>query len=292
MPSSMTGFGQASFSDGEISVDVTVRTVNGKHLRTKVHLGLDMPRVTERITALAARHFKRGTVDLGVRLDWSGAGAIAFNERVIASYVSHLEKLRKKLGLSAEVQVDRVARLPGAMTADAVSNRAASRVWRKIKPAVTEALEGAARMRASEGRILATALRRCGAQIAKHLRRIEERAPKGARQYRQRLLRRTRPLLDEAGATLDKGALAREVILHGERSDITEELCRMKAHVAHLTRALREEGAGRKLDFIAQEMHREANTMASKASDAVMSELIIDLRGEVDTIREQVANLE
>ena len=292
MPSSMTGFGQASFADDEMSADVTVRSVNGKHLKTKVRLGLGLPVVEERVTALVAKHMRRGTVDVTVRLDWGRAGGMAFNGRMIAGYARELEKLRKKLGLSAGVSLDRVALLPGAMTADSLSNRAAGRAWRKLEPVVTEAVERALRMRASEGRALTAALKRTCSACLGLLRRIEARAPKGIRQFRQRLTKRIDSLLEDSGAELEPGFLAREIIIYSERSDISEELCRMRAHIAHFTDALEAEGCGRKLEFIAQEMHREANTMASKASDPVATELIIDLRGEVDKIREQVLNLE
>ncbi|MFH1732257.1 MAG: YicC/YloC family endoribonuclease [Planctomycetota bacterium] len=292
MPNSMTGFGQASFADDEMSVDVAVRSVNGKHLKTKVRLGLGLPAVEERITALVAKHMRRGTVDVTVRLDWGRAGDMAFNERMMAGYARELEKLRKKLGLSAEISLDRVALLPGAMMAESLSNRAAGRAWRKLEPVVTEAVERALRMRASEGRALTAALKRSCTAGSRLLRRIEARAPKGIEQFRRRLTKRIGILLEDSRAELEPGFLAREVIIYSERSDISEEICRMKAHIAHFTDALKTEGCGRKLEFIAQEMHREANTMASKASDPVTTELIIDLRGEVDKIREQVLNLE
>jgi len=292
VPSSMTGFGQASFSDHEVSADIIVRSVNGKHLKTKVHVGVGMPSVAERIAAMVAKCMTRGTVDVAVRLDWAGAGGTAFNERIIASYVRQLERLRKKLGLSAETRIDEVALLPGAMVSDGPSGRAENRIWRKLKPVVAAALESAARMRESEGRMLAASLRRNCSRITRLLARIESRAATGVAQYRRRLARRVRALLDEAGAALDPGSFAREIIMYAQRSDISEELCRMRAHVDHFVKALKGDGAGRKLEFIAQEMHREANTMASKAADPVTTERIIDLRGEVDKIREQVVNLE
>ena len=292
MLSSMTGFGQASFSDHEFSADVTVRSVNGKHLKTKVRVGVGMPSVAERITAMVAKCMTRGTVDVAVRLDWAGAGGTAFNERVIASYVRQLERLRKTLGLSAETRVDEVALLPGATVSNGPSSRAESRVWRKLKPVVAAALERTMRMRASEGRMLAAALRRNCSRMTQLLARVEARAPKAVAQYRRRLTRRVRALLDEVAGKLDPGSLAREAIMYSERSDISEELCRMRAHIDHFAKALKGSGTGRKLEFIAQEMHREANTMASKAADPVTTEWIIDLRGEVDKIREQAANLE
>ena len=292
MPSSMTGFGQASVSDGELSADVIVRCVNGKHLKTKVSLGMAMPVLTERINGLVGKHMSRGTVDVAVRLDWAGAGGSAFNERVITSYVRQLERLQKKLKLSAGIQIDRVAMLPGAMVSDASSNRASDRVWRKLRPVVEMAIERAVRMRASEGRALAKALRRSCSLIAGLLLKIEARVGEAAGQYRQRLTTRISALTAEAGVKLEPGSLAREIIMHAERADIAEELCRMKAHVEHFIQALDGEGVGRKLEFIAQEMHREANTMASKASDPAMTERIIDLRGEIDKIKEQVLNLE
>lgn len=292
MPFSMTGFGQASFADSDMSADVIVRSVNGKHLKTKVVLGMNLPAVVDRICALTARHMTRGTVEVSVRLDWAGAGGMAFNERILSSYVRQLEKLRTRLGMRGEVSIDQVALMPGAMVADGASARAANHVWRKIEPVVTEALDRTRRMQMLEGRALARDLRRSCAAIRRLMKAIQARKLLAGHQYRHRLTQRINALLQETGTQLEPGALAREIILYGERSDITEELCRMKAHVAHFLQALREPSAGRKLEFIAQEMHREANTMTSKASDPQMTELIIDLRGEVDQIREQVLNLE
>ena len=288
----MTGFGQASFSDDEMSADVTVHSVNGKHLKTKVTLRADMPVVVERIRSLVPKYMTRGTVDVSLRLDWAGAGQAAFNDRAFASYAEQLGKLSKKLGLSAEIHPDRVAMLPGAMEVGSVSNRAANHVWRKIRPAVTAALEKAVRMKTSEGKALTTALRQCCTRTRKLLRRIEARVPKTGEERRKRLTQRVSALMEKAGETLEPGSVAREIIMLSERSDISEETCRMKAPLAHCTAALAEERAGRKLEFIGQEMDREANTMVSKAADTTMTNLIIDLRGEVDKIREQVLNLE
>lgn len=292
MPSSMTGFGQASFSDSEITADVIVRSVNGKNLKIKVSLGISMPSVTEQITALCNDYLTRGSVNVTVRIDWAGAGGVAFNERIIESYALQLEKLRKRLGLAGDVRIDEIAQLPGAMVADGISNRAANHIWRKLKPVVAQALERTVRMRVSEGRKLAVDLRQSCRTVRRLLREIKTRVPDAAADYRQRLTRRVRALIEQAGAQFDPGSLTRDVIMFAERADISEELCRMKAHADHFLSALRQDGTGRKLEFIAQEMQRESNTMASKASDPAMSELIIDLRGEVSKIREQVLNLE
>jgi len=288
----MTGFGQASVSDRQMSADVTVRTLNGKHLKTKVRLEFSIPAVEERIRSLVARHMTRGTVEVSVRLDWAGAGAAVLNERMFAGYVRELQALGKKFGLAGEVQVDRVAMLPGVAVADGLSAGATERVWRKIRPAVAEAIEKTMRMRASEGRALAADLRRACSRSRRLLSRIRGRLPRAAQDYRERLTRRVHTLLKDTGAEVEQASIARELILHAERSDLSEELCRMQAHLAHFLEALEQEGTGRKLDFIAQEMHREANTLAAKANDPALSERTVDLRGEVDRIREQVQNLE
>ncbi len=288
----MTGFGYANVLGGDFSADVIVRSVNGKHLKTKVQLGLHMPEVDEKVAALVARYFRRGSVEVSARIDWAGAARAAFNERIFGSYARELKKLRTRFGLADEVRADLIAQLPGVMAAEGLSGRGAGRVWQLIRPVLVEALKEAARMRASEGRHLAAALRRHCARIRRLLDRIEARVPQAAEQYRRRLARRIRALVAEAGNEVDPSFVAREIVAFAERSDITEELCRMRAHVEHFMEGLDAEGAGRRLEFIAQEMHREANTMSSKANDAAMVRLVIDLRGEVDKIREQVLNLE
>jgi uncharacterized protein (TIGR00255 family) len=292
MPNSMTGFGQASVSGKGLSADVIVRSVNGKHLKTRIRLDPPMPGVEERIKGLVTHAMQRGTVEVSVRIDWTGAGGVAFNERIIGSYVRELRRLGKELGVPAEPDLCRIAALPGAMVPDAVPSQAADRIWRKLKRAVQEAIDKTVRMRASEGRMLARGLRKNSTRMRALLKDIEGGLDKGLDAYRRRLRRRVRSLTEQAGVELQPGDLARETILFSEKSDISEELCRMRAHVAHFADALKQDGTGRKLEFIAQEMHREANTMASKASDPQTIERIIDLRGEVDQVREQVANLE
>jgi uncharacterized protein (TIGR00255 family) len=288
----MTGFGQAGISTTDFSADVTVRTVNQKHLKPKVVFALNMPEVVDRINALVREHLHRGTVDVIVRVDWEGAGGSVFNERVIEGYVREFEKLRKKLGLKEEVRLDRIATLPGAMVFETADSRTSRQIWRKLRPLVVKALEKTVKMREREGRALSRELRAICKRMSTLVRRIETRGKQAVEQYRKRLGQRVRGLVSETGTKLDASAMAREVILYGERSDISEELLRMKAHVDHFVETLPGDVVGRKLEFIAQEMHREANTMASKASDPQMTELIIDLRGEVDRVREQVFNLE
>jgi uncharacterized protein (TIGR00255 family) len=292
MPQSMTGFGQASSKAKDFSADVTVRSVNGKHLKTKIRLGLNMPSVIERIESAVNKHVSRGSIEIAVRIDWAGAGQTVFNERIITSYVKQLEKLRKRLGLTAEIELERVALLPGAMVTEEVSSTAANQVWRRIHPVVDKALAGMIKMRRTEGKHLIRDLTSTCTRMSRLIIRIEKRIERAVKQYRLRLTQRVRKLMAEVGAKLEPGALVREAIMYGERSDIAEEICRMKAHIDHLVKTLKGEVIGRKLEFIAQEMHREANTMASKAADPQMTELIIDLRGEVDKIKEQVFNIE
>ena len=293
MATSMTGFGQVSYSDREMTADVAVRTVNGKGLKTRVLLGgLHMPGLVEHVEQLVAQRVERGSVDVSIRLDWSGVGYAAFNERVIESYVKELEQLRLKLGLAAHIEIDRIAQLPGAMVSDGMSSTAAEHVWRKLRPVVSEAIDKAIRMRGVEGRALAAGLKKSCAQIKKLVAQIERRTTKGLDEYRKRLTDRVSALVEQSGSKFDESMIARETIFYSERSNIAEEILRMKAHITHFLDTLGGDIVGRKLEFIAQEMHREANTMASKSADPAMTELVIDLRGEVDHLREQVLNLE
>jgi uncharacterized protein (TIGR00255 family) len=287
----MTGFGTASVSRPAFSAAVVVRCVNGKRLKTKVS-GLAMPGVEDRIARLVAKRIRRGTVEVSVRLDWADAGGGALNERVVGGYVKRLEQLREKLGLEEPVCLDRVALLPGAVQADGPGAVAWNSVWRKLRPVVAEALDKAVQMKESEGETLSRTLRRVTRRMSRLVEQLERAAPRAVERYRKRLHKRVSDLLDKAGAEADAGSLAREVILYSERSDISEELCRLKAHIENFNKALEGTTAGRKLEFIAQEMHREANTIASKTPDPKMVRWTIDLRGHVDEIREQVMNLE
>ena len=215
MPNSMTGFGQASFADEEMSADVIVRSINGKHLKTKIRLAIDMPVVEQRIASLVSDYMLRGTVDVSVRLDWAGISKTALNERMISGYANQLRKLGKKLGLSGEISIERIARLPGAMTAEGVASRAVDKAWRKLEPVVVEAVERACKLRASEGRALAAALRKSCSASTKLLKQIEALGPESVKEFRKRLTKRINGLLKDSGAELDPGFLAREVIVYG-----------------------------------------------------------------------------
>lgn len=288
----MTGYGQASVTERDMSADVIVRCVNGKHLKTRISLGFNMPAIVQHIEQLVSKTMTRGSVDVAVRLDWGGAGSTAFNERVITSYVKELESLGKRLGLRTDIRVDRVCTLPGAMVTEGVAASASDRIWKKLQPAVKQALARAKKMRETEGKALAAELKKSCDKIDKAIEKVKARSHESAGEFRERLSKRISSVMEEAGVKFDQAIVAREMIMYAERSNIAEEMVRMKAHTKHFLDTLKGNDVGRTLEFISQEMNREANTMASKSSDPELSKIIIGLRGEIDHIREQVLNLE
>jgi uncharacterized protein (TIGR00255 family) len=290
----MTGFGREIGEEAGERIEVEVRSVNNRGLRVNVRLPEALASLQPDIEALVKARIERGTVYVDVAHEAPAeARAWALDRDLVRHFAQELESLRKELGLPSPVAIERVALLPGAVVGRTQSPAELDAVRARVRRVVERALDALDVSRRREGAALAEDLRRRREVIAAALAEVKGRVPVALAAHRERLRERLRQLLEGAGAQLEPHDIAREVALFAERTDISEEVTRLEAHLHELDRVLAsDEPVGRRLDFLAQEMVRESNTMGSKSQDAELVSRVLAIKLEVDKIREQVANIE
>lgn len=291
---SMTGFGAASLDTGGVSLSAEVRTVNHKHLQIKLRLPGEFLELEGEVEALVKRRLDRGSVSLGVHLaEGLRSGGPELQPAVAARLKRDLLKLAKDLGLEPQLSLDTLARLPGVV---AVSNQPTARAHERERKAVLKVVEQALSalesMREAEGRALARDLAVHRKELARQARAIQKRMPQVVNDHQAALTRRVEELL--AGrATLSPGDLAREVALLADKVDVSEELARLESHLSQFDAILERAGpVGRTLDFLVQELLREANTIGSKCTDAAVAHAVVEMKTAIERLREQVQNVE
>lgn len=290
----MTGYGRARGENHAAAIGVEVRCVNGRFFRMFAKLPPFLTCFEARLEKLVRASVRRGNIDLYLRYEpIARGGAASFDLSAVQYYREQLEQLRRQLGLAGEISIELLANLPGSLRNDDLSEEETEQLWPLVERVTTEALERVDEMRVVEGKALAEDLMARCERIRELLGAIRARVPAALEGYCERLHQRINGLLARAGVEITASDLAREVALFTERSDISEELARLDSHLEQFHKTVAEAAdAGRRLEFLAQEIHREANTMGGKANDAELSKLIIEIKAEVDKIKEQVPNVE
>jgi uncharacterized protein (TIGR00255 family) len=288
----MTGYGRGSVSRHGMAVVVEISSVNRKQLDITQSLPRGLNHLEPRIADECARHLSRGRVSVDVQVKWSSRAkreSVRVDEDLVASYVSALRATAKKNALDNTLAVRDLLTLPDVLHF-ANPGEDLERVWTILKPALIVALKDLNRMRGREGRKLEQDLRTRLLILEKALSAIEKEAPLVAARYKKALWTR----LEAAGYTaLDDERLLREVVLFADKSDITEEITRLQSHVDQARKMTRsKEATGRAMDFLAQEMFREINTIGSKANDSEILRYVVSFKAELERIREQVQNIE
>ena len=293
MISSMTGFGHAAVEADGIDYNVEVKTVNNRYLKAYVRLPDVAAFLESDIDKLLRSRLSRGTVNytLGMK-NVSGKPLIRIEEKVLGQY---LEALGKAAGQDSRRNIDLsgLLALPGVIEPDQPDADEAENIRKVVLDLSAKAIDQLKQMRSEEGQNLADDLiGNCGI-IAEKLELIGTRCPVVIDEYHKKLESRINELLAGAKLEIDADILARELAVYAERCDIAEEITRLRSHIEQFANYCRKnDNAGRRLDFIAQEMLREANTITSKSSDAQISEWAIDIKCIVDRIKEQVQNIE
>lgn len=285
---SMTGFGSGrAEGDGNV-VEVEARSVNHRHLKIHVRAPEALNGLIPRLEELVKGRLSRGTVYLQLRTSGALAGGYRLDPGLLRRLHAELSELAGQLGVSPP-GLGEVAQLPGVVQPDEAGDQ--DQLLPLARQAAQAALDELERMRAHEGQGIADDLRGVAQAIAGCADQVEARAPAAVREQAERLRQRVAQLLGEAELAPDE--LAREVALLADKSDVSEEVQRLRSHVGQLERALAAGGPlGRKLEFLAQELHRETNTIGSKCHDAEITGVTLELKLLVERIREQVANLE
>lgn len=290
---SMTGFASAPIDSGAVKGSVTLRTLNHRYLDVAVHLPRRLQGLEPELRAALQGRVHRGKVEVSVRaaLRDEKAEVMVAPRPVIAGIVRGLREIQAEHGLEGGVSVADVARFPGAvevLDGDTSVDEAATR---EILAGVRQALEGLDGMRRAEGGHLESDLRRGLDAVESAAARIEDLSAAGQAERRAALLAKGRELCAELG--VEDGKLYQEVVRLVDRHDVAEELQRLRSHVAQARELLAADSpCGKRLDFLAQELAREANTLGSKAVSAAMVQEVVALKSEIERVREQVQNVE
>jgi uncharacterized protein (TIGR00255 family) len=290
---SMTGYGKAMVAGDDFSVSVDLKTVNNRfldiHLRVGSELAALEPGVKKRINS----RLTRGRVDVTISLERTAQMVYELNRPLIAGYVNALKQLQQDFDIAGELDINVLARIPGAL--QPARNGIDDRIVNALDTAVDQALDELERMREQEGETLKTELRERVKKIEALVPTIEAAAAGLADAYRLRLQKRIGELLNRGGQVveIDPARLAQEVAYLADRSDVSEEMVRLRSHLTQFQEALDAAGeAGKMLDFLLQELNREANTTLSKSTDLVIKEAGLAIKAEVEKLREQVQNVE
>jgi len=289
---SMTGFGRGEARLGNGKITVEIKTVNHKFFDETLRLPSGITVFEDRIKEVLQKKLQRGKISLNLVYDGKllKTERITINRKTAKHYHSELSRLRDHLGLKDAVTTKDIMGLPGVISYEVIEG-SSSAIWPKVRKAVEEAANHVVADREKEGRAIYLDLAKRTHHIEKMLKDIKSRAHLNIEEYRKRFATRIKDLT--GGREIDRGRLEMEVAIFAKNSDISEEITRLASHLAHFNKTIAGDGeVGKKIDFIAQELHRETNTIGSKASDFKISRNVIEIKGEIEKIREQAKNLE
>lgn len=287
----MTGFGTATSTTDDETLDVEVRAVNHRFLDVKARLPRDIAALESKVTKKVRDALARGSIDVRVRRSESEGGSrVRLDLEVAREYVLRLQELAARLDLQGAPSLEQVAAADGVLTLEENSVDL-ERLGVALVDALGEALDRVIEMRVVEGKALAEDLTRRMQLIGTLVAEVEDAAPAVVTRHRDRLQAR----LDELakGVDVDPARVAVELVVFADKSDVTEEVTRLQSHVEQFQKLLDgDEPVGRKLDFLVQEMNREVNTIGSKSQATEISERVVGLKAELERVREQVQNIE
>lgn len=290
----MTGYGEARRTREGTTVAVELRSVNNRFFKLAFRSDPAYASLEPEVEALVRSRIHRGTVHLNLQVQRAQApDAFRIDVAVLSRYLEQLAEIERKWQIPERVPLAALLSLPGVVSGHMITAADLASDWPLVRETILEAMERLAEMRRQEGRAMAGGLRENLRLVSDVLQKIEARAPNVIQGYRDRLAERVNSLLAEYQVTLQAADLIKEVSLFAERSDISEELVRLRSHVLQFEALVDQpEPAGRKLEFLAQEMFREANTIGAKANDVEIARMVIDVKTAIERIREMIQNVE
>lgn len=293
MIKSMTGFGRCELSDGERKFTVEMKGVNHRYLDVNIRMPKKLNFFETSIRSLLKQSVSRGKVDIFITYEdlSEGQAVLKYNASLAKEYMESLRELEEQFGLENDVRVSTLSRYPEVLTMEEQALDE-EEIWNCLKKAMEGAISQFVETRTLEGENLRRDIIDKLDGMAELVEFIEVRSPKIIAEYREKLEEKVRELL--ADTQIDDSRIAAEVVIFADKICTDEEVVRLKSHISHMKDVLLsdEAGIGRKLDFIAQEMNREANTILSKANDLEVSNRGIDLKTEIEKVREQIQNIE
>lgn len=294
---SMTGFGRGAAAGERVSVAVELKTVNNRFLDVHLRVGAELAGVEAQIRRRIGERLARGRVDVQISVERAGDElAYELNRPLIAGYLSAMRQMQNEFSLTGEPDINVLARLPGAIQQTKENDAADGELGETLMRALDAALDELDQMRSREGDALAREMRGWLSEIERNVPVIESMAGEMLENYRVRLQKRISEMLARDGVAfveLDQSRLAQEVAYLADRSDIAEEIARLKSHIAQFYEAINATGeVGKRLDFLLQELNREANTTLSKSTDVAIKEAGLTIKAAIEKLREQVQNVE
>ncbi|MCB6200454.1 YicC/YloC family endoribonuclease [Extibacter muris] len=293
MIKSMTGFGRCEIMEGERRFAVEMKGVNHRYLDMNIRMPKKLNFFETSIRSLLKKSILRGKVDLFITYEDSSESQVAlkYNETLAGEYLTYFKQMEEAFALENDIRVSTLSRYPEVLSMEeqAVDEE---ELWNGLRQALDGAIRQFVETRTLEGENLKQDIVSKLDGMLGLVAYIEERSPEIVAAYRQKLEEKVKELLEDA--QMDEGRIAAEVVIFADKICTDEEIVRLKSHIEHMKETLKSEeaGIGRKLDFIAQEMNREANTILSKANDLEVSNRAIDLKTEIEKVREQIQNIE
>ena len=292
MVKSMTGFGRCEISEGDRKMTVEMKSVNHRYLDVAIKMPKKLNFFESAIRSLLKTYIQRGKVDVFITYeDLSEANTtLRYNQALAAEYLKYLNQMAEEFHLEQDVKVSALSRYPEVLVMEEVQEDE-EELWKLLDKAVKGACEQFVETRIREGENLKRDLLIKLDELLEHVAYVEERSPQIVAEYREKLTEKVKELL--ADTQMEESRIAAEVTIYADKICVDEEIVRLKSHIKHTKETLeKEDSVGRKLDFIAQEMNREANTILSKSNDLEVSNHAIELKTGIEKVREQIQNIE
>ncbi len=293
MAISMTGFGRGEFKDDNYHFLVECRTINHKYCDINIRLPRKISFLEDKIRNYVKNYVKRGRVDLYIKLDLIGSEDVnlKFDDKLASQYVDILRQIKDKFNLQDDISVMSIAKFPDIVKCEE-KDEDEELYWSMLKQALDTTLQKLGQMRQEEGLKLAQdTLDRCNT-LSNLLDEIEKYSDTIVDEYKEKLNNRVNDILENPNI-VDENRLAQEVAIFADKSSITEEIVRFRSHIEQLRKTVKKnDSIGRKIDFLIQEMNREVNTTGSKSSNINITNLVVEIKSELEKIREQIQNIE
>ncbi|MBP2644718.1 MAG: hypothetical protein H6Q75_158 [Firmicutes bacterium] len=294
MLKSMTGFGRGEYMDAEHRFIVEIKAVNNRYNEIVIRMPKMLASLEDKIRRTVSNVLARGRIDVYITLDDFGQKkrTVRVDKELAIAYHKAMNELRELLELPSGETGSLIARYPDVLKVEEIADDI-TEAWPKLEAATRTALSNLMDMRLAEGANIQKDLLGRIDVLVTHIRFIEERAPKIAEEYREKLMSRMRDVLATVSVETDEVRILQEAALFADKINITEELVRLNSHLMQLKETLCSDAAvGRKLDFIIQEVNRETNTIGSKINDYSVANVVVEIKSEIEKIREQIQNIE
>jgi len=289
----MTGFGRGAVAEDNFAVTVELKTVNNRFLDVSLRLSGELQQLESTLKRIISNRLSRGRVDVNVQYDRIGDLTYELNRPMIGAYLSAMKEMQEEFGLAGEPDLNIIARLPNVVQPK--KDDLSEEFVVGLETAMNLAIDDLEKMRENEGLMLRNELEFRLSEIEQRLPAIEKESASIADEYRQRLTKRITEMLakSESQIELDQGRLAQEIAYLADRSDISEEVVRLRSHLEQFRATIDTPGeVGKRLDFLLQELNREANTVLSKSTEISIKDAGLAIKAEVEKLREQVQNVE